>query len=116
MEFHHARGSQEAISGEAKSHCQMEYIPVRTLCGNQPCCLAAVPAHNLTRELQMQTGERRSRSDSRRCNLWGFETLNTLRQRLLHRAGRLIRPQGRLTLVTAATRPVRDQLHKYLTP
>jgi hypothetical protein len=116
MEFHHGRGSQEGIFAEAKSHCQLEYIPVRTLCGNQTYCLAAILAHNLTRELQMQTGQRRTRSDSKRRNLWGFETLKTLRQQLLHRAGRLIRPQGRLTLVTAASKLVREQFNKYLTP
>lgn len=115
MEFHHGRGSQEGIFAETKSYCQMEYIPVRTLCGNQIYCLAAIMAHNLTRELQMQAQERSSRTTPKRRNLWGFETLNTLRQRLLHRAGRLIRPQGRLTLVTAANEFVRDQFEKYLT-
>lgn len=115
MEFHHGRGSQEGIFAETKSHCQLEYIPVRTLCGNQTYCLSAILAHNLTRELQMQTGDRRRlRSDAKRRNLWGFETLHTLRQRLLHRAGRLIHPQGRLTLVTAANQLLRDQFQKYL--
>lgn len=114
MEFHHGRGSQEGIFAETKSHCQLEYIPVRTLRGNQTYCLSAILAHNLTRELQMQAGERRTRSDSKRRNLWGFETLHTLRQRLLRRAGRLIRPQGRLTLVTAANQLMREQFSKYL--
>lgn len=92
----------------------MEYIPVRTLCGNQTYCLAAILAHNLTRELQMPANGRSMRTNSKRRNLWGFETLNTLRQRLLYRAGRLIRPQGRLTLVTTANRVVREQFNKYL--
>lgn len=114
MEYHHGRGSQEGVFAETKSHCQMEYIPVRTLCGNQTYCLAAILAHNVTRELQMQVNERQPRVNSKRCNLWGFETLHTLRQRLLHRAGRLIRPQGRLTLVTAASNAVKEQFNKYL--
>ncbi len=114
MEFHHGRGSQEGIFAETKSFCQMEYIPVRTLCGNQTYCLAAVMVHNLTRELQMQANGRSERTNSKRRNLWGFETLNTVRQRLLRRAGRLIRPQGCLTLVTAASRVVREQFNKYL--
>lgn len=115
MEFHHGRGSQEGIFAETKSCCQMEYIPVRTLCGNQTYCLAAIMAHNLTRELQMQAQERSTPTTSKRRNLWGFETLNTVRQRLLRRAGRLIRPQGRLTLVTAGNNAVRDEFNKYLT-
>jgi hypothetical protein len=116
MEFHHGRGAQEGIFAEAKSHCQLEYVPVRSRCGNQTYCLAAIMAHNLTRELQMQVHERSSGTTRKRCNLWGFETLNTLRQRLVRRAGRLIRPQGRLTLVTAGNAKVRSDLDKYLSP
>ena len=114
MEFHHGRGSQEAVFAEAKSHCQMEYIPVRTLCGNQTYCLAAVLAHNLTRELQMQAQPRSTVTTSKRRNLWGFETLHTLRQRLLRRAGRLIRPQGRLTMITNGNQLVQKELNKFL--
>lgn len=116
MDFHHGRGSQEGIFAEAKSHCQLEYIPVRSRCGNQTYCLAAIMAHNLTRELQMQAHERNSTTTPKRRNLWGFETLNTLRQRLVRRAGRLIRPQGRLTLVTAGNTTVQKDLNKYLNP
>lgn len=116
MEFHHGRGSQEGIFAEAKSHCQLEYIPVRSRCGNQTYCLAAIMAHNLTRELQMQAQDRNSNTTPKRRNLWGFETLNTLRQRLVRRAGRLIRPQGRLTLVTAGNTTVQNDLNKYLNP
>jgi hypothetical protein len=114
MEFHHGRGSQEGIFAEAKSHCQLEYIPVRSLHGNQTYCLASMMSHNLTRELQMQTAGQEYGTTPKRRNLWGFETLSTLRQRLLQRAGRLIRPQGRLTLVTSGNEAVRRDLSRYL--
>lgn len=114
MEFHHGRGSQEGVFGEAKSHCQMDYVPVRRLCGNQVYCLSAVLAHNLARELQMQTYERESPTTPKRRNLWGFQTLSTLRQRLLHRAGRLIRPQGILTLVLGGNELVQEEMAAYL--
>ena len=45
--FHHGRGSQEGVFAEAKQFCQMEYVPVRTLHGNQIYYLAAAMAHNL---------------------------------------------------------------------
>ena len=113
-DFHHGRGAQEGVFAEAKGHCQLEYVPVRRLCGNQVYCLSAVLAHNLTRELQMQTWERQHRTTANRRNLWGFETLGTLRRRLICRAGRLIRPQGRLTLVMASTQRVREEFEAYL--
>jgi len=114
MEFHHGRGSQEGVFGEAKSHCQLEYIPVRKLCGNQVYCLSAVMAHNLTRELQIQAWQRQRGTTPKRRNLWGFETLGVLRGRILRRAGRLIRPQGLLTLVLSGNRRVQEEIDLYL--
>ena len=52
---------------------------------------------------------------SARCPaLWDFEKLDTLRRRLIQRAGRLIRPQGRLTLSMNANDTVQDHLLHYL--
>ena len=113
MEFHHGRGAQEGVFAEAKQFCQMEYVPVRTLYGNQVYCLSAVMAHNLTRELQIDAYERECGTTAKRRNLWGFETLGTLRNRLIRRAGRLIRPQGRLTLVISANARLREELELY---
>jgi hypothetical protein len=31
LAFHHGRGTQEALFAEAKSHAQLDYIPVRPL-------------------------------------------------------------------------------------
>ncbi len=66
--------------------------------------LAAAIAHNLSRELQMATTNRSPNRALKRTRpaLWRFAELGTLRQRLLHRAGRLTRPQGRDLLTMAA--------------
>ena len=114
IEFHHGRGSQEGIFAESKTHCQMEYVPVRGWHGNQAYCLASLFAHNLTRELQMRVEDRERRSRPKRSAQWRFESLGTLRSRLLRRAGRLIRPGGRLTLVVSGVPAVRRTLEKYL--
>jgi len=42
------------------------------------------------------------------------EGLDTLRRRLIQRAGRLIRPQGQLTLSMSGNADVRDELLHYL--
>lgn len=114
MNFHHGRGSQEGVFAEAKSHCALEYVPVRRLCGNQVYCLSAVMAHNLTRELQIESCEREYGTTPKRRNLWGFQTLGSLRGCLIRRAGRLIRPQGRLTLVMNANERVQEDIEQYL--
>ena len=108
--FHEGRGSQEGVLGELKSHCQMGYVPVRTRVGNQLYLLAGLFAHNLTRELQMATTPPCRNTTANRAALWTFEKLDTLRNTILHRAGRLTRPQGILTLTLNANAWVRQQL------
>jgi hypothetical protein len=76
--------------------------------------LAAISAHNLTRELQMQSGEREFGTSEKSRPLWTFETLSTIRQRLVQRAARLIRPQGRLTLVMGANEKIREEIRRHL--
>ena len=67
--YHEGRGSQEGIFGELKSHCHQDYVPVRTLCGNQTYLLAGLFAYNLIRELQMQTTEPSRRTTAKRASL-----------------------------------------------
>jgi len=112
--FHQGRGSQEGILGELKSHCQMGYVPVRRRCGNQLYLLAGLLAHNLARELQMATTPPCRHTTAQRAALWAFEKLDTLRATLLHRAGRLTRPQGVLTLTLNANAWLRERLPRLL--
>ena len=112
--YHNGRGSQEAIFAELKSHNQMAYVPTRTWCGNQVYLLSAVLAHNLTRELQMIARPPARTTLPKRPALWAFERLDTLRRRLIQRAGRLIRPQGQLTLSMSANPAVQNELLHYL--
>ena len=98
LEFHNGRGSQEAIFAEAKTNTQLEYIPVKKLNGNKTYCLSAMLAHNLYRELQINTYEQDHSTRSKRRSLWSFESLAAFRKNILHRAGRIIWPQGKLTL------------------
>jgi hypothetical protein len=50
----------------------------------------------------------------KRPALWSFLSLGTLRQRLLHRAGSLVRPQGRLTLAINANPTVEKEMLHYI--
>lgn len=113
MEFHHGRGSQEGLIGEAKQHAQMDYIPARHLIVNQVFTLSAMLTHNLGRELQM-SAESRIRCDSaKRAARWVFRKLDALRHVIL-RAGRLTRPEGRLTLTMNGNAAVRDDVLRYV--
>lgn len=113
--FHDGRGSQEGIFGELKTDGQMGHVPVRTRTGNKAYLLANIFAHNLSRELQMRFSPPRSRKSSiQRAALWSFEKLGSIRQKLIHRAGRLTRPQGRLTLTIACGAALEKQFARFL--
>ena len=114
LAFHNGRGSQEGIFAELKSQAQMDYIPTRRQAGNQVYLLAAMLAHNLSREMQMVANHRQRGTTEKRAPLWKFTQLGTLRRKLIQRAGRLTRPQRNLTLTMSANPAVKSELLHYL--
>lgn len=108
--YHEGRGSQEGIFGELKTDVAMGHIPVRTRNGNQAYLLAGLLGHNLLRELQMRQSAPQRRTTAKRAALWVFEQVGSLRQRIFHRAGKLTRPKGRLTLTLNASPPLQESL------
>lgn len=77
---------------------EMYYVPTRNWAGNLFYMLASHMAHNVMRELQMQTTSRRKKSDPKRAAMWTFERLETARNKWVRRAGRLNRLNGKLAL------------------
>lgn len=108
--FHNGRGSQEGIFAELKSANALAYVPTNTWTGNQLYLVSALLAHNLARELQMTTTPATREITEKRPALWPFATIATLRNRLIQRAGRLIRPQGKLTLSMSANDAVKTEI------
>lgn len=114
LAFHHGRGSQEGIFAELKSHAQMDYIPTRRWAGNRLYLQAAVIAHNITRELQMNVLTRDNRNTANRAALWTFERLGTIRNTLIRRAGRLTKPAGHLVLTLSRNAATQEGITRYL--
>jgi len=112
--FHNGRGSQEAIFGDAKTDAALDIIPTKRLAGNQIFTLCSMMAHNLSRELQMLASPAVPRALPKRPSLWAFERLDTLRHRIIQRAGRLTTPQRKLTLTMSANQKVRKDLLHFL--
>lgn len=108
--FHHGRGSQEKLFGEAKQHAALDVLATSRQVGNQIFTLAGMLAHNLARELQMVGQRPVGKAQPKRPVLWRFRDLGTIRQNLLHRAGTLTRPHGELTLTIGAQRAVQDEM------
>lgn len=110
IEFHNGRGGQETIFGEGKTDAALGVLTCKRLCANQVYTLSSMMAHNLSRELQMQTQKPSRKNNLRRSPLWEFKKLSTIRRRLILKAGRLIRPQGKLTLSMNANKCVQNEL------
>ena len=114
VRFHEGRGSQEEIFAELKSHCQMDYVAVTTRVGNQLYLVSGMLVHNLTRELQMIAHPPQRGTTAKRTALWAFEKLQTIRRNLIQRAGRLLRPGGKLVLSMNDNAAVECELLHYL--
>ena len=114
VRYHEGRGYQEKIFGEMKSQAQMDYIPARRRAANEVYLLCSMLAHNLARELQMRSGGPVRGLTAGRSVLWVFEELSTLRRTIIARAGRLTRPQGKLTLTLGTNRAVQESIRTLL--
>lgn len=112
--LHNGRGSQEALFAELKSQNSFGYIPGRTWQANRVYMQSAILAHNLVRELQMSTREPTIRNTAKRPALWVFEKIETVRIKVVQRAGRLINPNGKLTLSMSSNDAVRNEMLDYL--
>lgn len=92
----------------------MGYVPTRNRAGNQVYLISAMLAHNLNREMQMRSTQKERGTTERRMPLWRFEQLATLHRKLIQRAGRLTKPQGKLTLTMSANAATKSELLHYL--
>ena len=110
VKYHSGRGSQENVFGELKTHCHMDYIPVRKRCGNETYLLAGLFALNLIRDLQMQIEPPTRTTTRQRPTLWVFEQVDTIRKTVLQRAGRLSHPSGKLTLTFRAGKKLKKRV------
>ena len=114
VRFHEGRGSQEKLFGEIKPQAQMSYIPARKRVANEVYMLSSIMAHNLGRELQMRIGRPSRRTDAKRAARWVFEELGTLRKQIVQRAGRLVRPAGKLTLVFGTNPKLKKKILEFM--
>ena len=75
---------------------------------------AGIIAHNLTRELQIQLDPRACGTTAKRAALWCFREVGTLRRTLIQRAGRMIRPAGKLVLSMNSNERLERELRQVL--
>lgn len=110
--FHNGRGSQESIFGNAKNDTALSVIPCKRLVANQIFTLSSMMAHNFSQEMQMISHPAADRAKPKRPTAWKFHKLDTIRRRVIQKAGRFTRPGGKLTLTMNSNQAVKkDLLH-----
>ena len=114
VNFHNGRGYQENIFAELKSQIQMDYVPTRTLVGNQVYLLASLIVHNINREMQMICSAPDRNTTEKRSPLWIFEKIGSIRNNFIQIAGRLTEPQGKLTLTMNANRAREEEFGHFM--
>jgi hypothetical protein len=102
------RGTHEKVYGELKNGFAFDCIPTQSYEGNSAWQVLSILAFNLMRGLQARVTERR-RSNRKRRALHVYETIQTLRYRLINRAGLLVQPNGRSTLDVGNNRRIRER-------
>lgn len=103
--FMNARGIHEKVYGELKSGLAFGCVPTQSWHANGAWQMLSILAFNLTRGFQRTTTAPRRESNRKRRSIWRFESIHTLRYRILHRAGRLVCSGGR-RILDIGTAPV----------
>lgn len=103
--FMNARGVHEKVYGELKGGLAFDCVPSHSWHANSAWQQLSILAFNLTRGFQRATTASPRSSNRKRRSIWRFESIHTLRYRLIHRAGRLVCCGGRriLDIGTAPT-------------
>lgn len=111
--FHNGRGAQENIFAQSKTQTQLDYTPTNNLNANRAFIAAVMMTHNLSQEVQMLAKVAVRSTTAKRCTHWVFEKIGTFRNNLIHRAGRITYPQGKLTLTLNANDKVKQEFLDY---
>ena len=96
--FAAGRGAQEKTFAELRSQFALDVVPTKSYAANSAWQQLNVLAHNLCRSFQLDTiAETKSISRKRTCTHL-LHTIRTIRFRVINKAGRLVRLNGRNAL------------------
>ena len=106
-----ARGTHEKAYGELKGGFAFDSVPSYKYGANSAWQWFSILAFNLIRGFQRTTTAEPRSTNRKRRTLWRFDSIQTLRYQCLHRAGLLLRPQGRQILDVGIAKSVK---HRFL--
>ena len=101
--FYNGRGSHEKVYGELKGGFAFDCVPSLEEHANAAWQMLSVLAFNLSRAFQAQTLAPARNTNRKRRTRRRFQSIHTLRYKLLGRAAVLLRPRGKTTLHLGAS-------------
>lgn len=107
--FYNGRGSHEKVYGELKGGFAFDCVPSLEESANAAWQMLSVLAFNLSRSFQAKTAAPRRNTNRKRRARRRFETIHTLRYKLLGRAAVVLRPRGKTTLHLGASPAVANR-------
>jgi len=111
--FSNGRGAQEKTIGELKTGFAYDSVVSKKEGANAAWQKLAILAHNISVSLQLRHGAQRKARSAKRTTAFFIQRIATLRFEWLNRAGRILRPQGKLTIRLADNDNVREHYEKF---
>jgi len=113
MDFYNGRCGMEREIAELKNEYGFESIPTQHFLANSTYQALVILTHSLVKNFQLATQQapKRPRS-SCRTTIYSFESLKSLRFKIITRAGRIVNVSGKAVLKMAANKKVESDYRK----
>lgn len=111
--FSNGRGVQEKTIGELKTGFAYDSVVSSKERANAAWQKLAVLSHNICVSLQLRNQARKKPRSAKRTTIVFLQRISTIRFEWLNRAGRLIRPQGKLTMRMADNTNTREHYENF---
>lgn len=113
LDFYNGRCAMEREIAELKTEYGFANIPTKSFYANSAYQALAILAHSLVKNFQLATEQApRRRKSTSRTGVFSFESLKTLRFKLIARAGRVVNRSGKLVLKMANEAKVRREFER----
>jgi Transposase DDE domain group 1 len=103
MDFYNGRCGMEREIAEIKTEYGFANIPTKNFMANSTYQALSLLSHNLVKNFQLATGQASEKKrSSKRTTSYAFESLKTLRFKIIARAGRIVNVAGKSVLKMAS--------------
>jgi hypothetical protein len=114
LDFYNGRCGMEREIAELKTEYGFANIPTKSFMANSSYQALAILAHTLVKNFQLATNQapRKKQRTSTRTTSYRFESLKSLRFKVIARAGRIVNVAGKSILKMASEPKVESDYHK----